>query len=97
MQNENFINQKPVHTILQGILKSIAPDKRGIEDNSKIIFLISSMKTYVLTPHNNRLGETVLMMGHIICFNGKIWIIIPKLFLLPLLIWSTERGSLSLT
>ena len=30
------------------------------------------------------------MMGYKICFNGEIWIIIPKLFLFPLLIWSTE-------
>ena len=29
------------------------------------------------------------MMGHKICFEGEIWIIIPKLSLLPLLIWST--------
>ena len=29
------------------------------------------------------------MMGHKICFYGKIWLIIPKLSLLPLLIWST--------
>ena len=31
----------------------------------------------------------VLMMGYKICFNREIWIIIPKLSLLPLLIWST--------
>ena len=31
----------------------------------------------------------VLRMGHKICFNGEIWLIIPKLSLLPLLIWST--------
>ena len=36
------------------------------EDNSKIIFLISQLKTYVVTPHLNRLGETVLMTSHII-------------------------------
>ena len=30
------------------------------------------------------------MMGHKICLNGKIWKIIPKLSLLPLLIWSTD-------
>ena len=29
------------------------------------------------------------MMGHKICFNGAIWLVIPKLSLLPLLIWST--------
>ena len=30
------------------------------------------------------------MMGHKIRFKGVIWKIIPKLSLLPLLIWSTE-------
>ena len=30
------------------------------------------------------------MIGRIIHFKGKIWIIFPKLSLLPLLIWSTE-------
>ena len=32
------------------------------------------------------------MMGHKICFYGEIWLIIPKLSLLPLLIWSTGEG-----
>ena len=40
-----------------------APDKRGIEDNSKINFSYFSTKTYVMTPHLNRLRETILMMG----------------------------------
>ena len=31
------------------------------------------------------------MMGHNMCFNGKIWIIIPKLPLLPP-IWNTGDG-----
>ena len=48
------------------------------------------MKTYVVTPHYNRLDETVLMMGHKICFYGEIWLIISELSLLPLLIWSTD-------
>ena len=34
--------------------------------------------------------ETVLMMGHKICFYEEIWIIIPKLSHLPLLIWSSD-------
>ena len=46
-------------------------------------------KTYVVTRHQNRLDETVLMMGHNILLNGEIQLIIPKLSLLPLLIWST--------
>ena len=36
------------------------------------------------------------MMGHKICFNGKIWKIIPELYLLPLLIWSTGHGGFML-
>ena len=47
------------------------------------------MKTYVVTPHLNRLDKTVPITGHKICFNGEISLIIPKLSLLPLLIWST--------
>ena len=60
-----------------------------IQDN----FFYFSMKPYVVTPHLNRLGETVHMMGRNIRFKGAIWKIIPKFFLLPLLIWSTEVAS----
>ena len=49
-------------------------------DNSKFFFPISQQK----------LDETVLMMGHKICFYGEIRLIISKSSLLPLLIWSTE-------
>ena len=41
-----------------------------------------------MTPHSNRFNEMVLMMGHKIHFYGEIWLIILKLSLLPLLIWS---------
>ena len=43
------------------------------------------MKTYVVTPHQNRLGETVLMMGCNKWFKEVTWKIIPKLSLLSLL------------
>ena len=33
------------------------------------------------------------MMGHKICFYGKIWITIPKLSLLILVTWSTAETS----
>ena len=36
-----------------------------------------SKKTYVVTPRYNCLHETVLMIGHKIWFNGKLWKIIP--------------------
>ena len=42
-----------------------------------------------MTSHQNRLNETVLMMGPNIRFKGVIWKIIPKLSPLLLLIWST--------
>ena len=63
----------------------------GIEDNSKIVFYCST-KTYVMTPHKNHLDQMVLMMGHKICFYGKISTIIPKLSLLALLIWSSVQA-----
>ena len=73
------------------IRTSRAPDKRVYRGEIKDNFSSFSMKTYVVTPHYNRLDETVLMMSHKICFNGKIsqLTIIPILSLLPLLIWST--------
>ena len=53
------------------------------------------MKTYVVTPHKNRLSETVLMMGHKICFYGEKWLITPKFSLLPLLNWNTDcKGNM---
>ena len=48
------------------------------------------MKTYVVTPHKNRLDETVLMMGHKICFYGEIKLIITKSSQLPRLIWISK-------
>ena len=36
------------------------------------------------------------MMGHKICFYGEVWIVIPKLSLLPLLIWCTGISACSL-
>ena len=73
------------------IRTSRAPDKRVYRGEIKDNFSSFSMKTYVVTSHYNRLDETVLMMSHKICFNGKIsqLTIITILSLLPLLIWST--------
>ena len=65
------------------------------EDNSKIIFLIFQRK-HMLWPLirtvSSRLDETVLMMGHKIRFYEEIWIIIYKLSLLLLLIWSPDHS-----
>ena len=52
---------------------------RGIEDNSKIIFLYFSTKTYVVTDYSLESSQLIPMMGHKVCFYGKIWIIIPDL------------------
>ena len=60
----------------------------GIEDKSKIFFL--------LIYKDICLDEMVLMMGHKICFNTEIWLIIPKLALLPLLIWRAENYCINL-
>ena len=40
----------------------------GTEDNLKNFFLISQRK-HIVTPHLNRLTETVLMVGHKIFFH----------------------------
>ena len=42
---------------------------------------------YFVTPHLNRLGKMILVMGRDMSFKGVIWKIIPKLSLLPILIW----------
>ena len=76
----------------QFLYTSRAPDRGVIEDNSMIIFLISQQK-HMLWP----LNETVLMMGHKICFYGEIWPIILKLSMLPLLIWSTDLYTVQAT
>ena len=60
-----------------------------------LVFLISQWK-HMLWPlfrtvSSNRLDETVLMMGHKICFCREISLIIAKLSLLLLLIGTTER------
>ena len=49
-----------------------------IRDN----FCFFYIKTYVVTPHLNRLNETVQMRGHNICFRSKIRKIIIKYSLL---------------
>ena len=58
---------------------------RVIVINSWIFFSYFSMKTYIVTPYQNRLSETVLMKDHNICLDEEIWKIIPKLSLLPYL------------
>ena len=35
-------------------------------------FLNFQQKTYAVTPHLNGLGETVLLRGHNLCFDGQI-------------------------
>ena len=52
------------------------------------------MKTYIVTPHLNRLGETVLMRGHNIPFCGEKSKIIPKLHLLTFLFGALEHLGL---
>ena len=54
-------------------------------------WVVEYVKTYIVTRHTNRLDEMVLMMGHKICFYGKIQIIILKLSLFSFLIQSTGK------
>ena len=46
-----------------------ALDKREYLVIIRDILCISCIKTYVVTPHLNRLDETVQMRGHNICFR----------------------------
>ena len=83
-----------LHPVLEFYNSRRTQDKRRYWGQFEDIFSYFSMKTYDVTPHQNRLDETVLKMGHKICFYGEIWLIIPKLSLLSLLIWSTESPLL---
>ena len=62
--------------------------------NSKINHFFLFLKSFFLISQQKHvlcyLNGTVLMMGHNICFYGEICLIIPKLSLLCLLIWSTR-------
>ena len=63
-----------------------------LQNNFLVYF---STKTYVVAPQN-RLGETVLMMGHKICYYKEIWLIIKYLcypFLSGTLLFSTSMTS----
>ena len=42
---------------------------------------------YVVTPHLNRLGKTILVMRRDMSYKEVIWKIIPEFSLLPILIW----------
>ena len=46
-----------------------------------------------MTPHQNRLGETVILRGHNICFHREIRKIMCQLSLLPLITLSSEPHS----
>ena len=69
--------------------------RQAILKGYRSFFSYFSMKTYVVTPHLNRLDETVQMMGHKICFCEEMWLIILKLSLLPLFIWNTGSNSVT--
>ena len=84
-----------VSTTLQHLsvsLQSELQTRRGIEDNSKIIFLFLDKNICCLI-------KTALIMGHNICLNGEIWLIIPELCLLSIFIWSivTMQSDVKLT
>ena len=62
-------------------MRTRGPDKRGIKDNSKIIFLISQCK-HVVTPSLEPSQRDGSNDGSQNVFYGEIWLIIPKLSLL---------------
>ena len=80
---------QPLKTHISGQLTELQI-RWVIKDNSKIAFLISKWKQ-VVTNHLNLHDETVLLMGHKICFYGEMGIIIPKWIQLSLLIWSSAQ------
>ena len=53
-----------METSVVSLCKSRLQIKKGNKDNSEIFFSYFSMKTYIVTPHLNRLSETVLLRGH---------------------------------
>ena len=55
-----------------------ALDKMGYLMIIEDIFSHFSSKPYDVTPHLNRLNETVQMRGHNICFYAKLTEIIPN-------------------
>ena len=55
-----------------------------------IIFLISHRNHYVVTPHLNRLTETVQMRGYNICFYVELTKIIPNYHQILSLIQSSD-------
>ena len=58
-------------------LENRALDKRGplMIIEGKLFF---PLKPYVMTPHLNRLNETVQMRGHNICFHSELTKIYPN-------------------
>ena len=63
-----------------------------VSDSGPSCFYSCQNENICCDPSLKPLGKTVLMMGHNICFKGVIWKIIPKLSLLPLLIWTTGNS-----
>ena len=69
------------------------PDKRGSEDNSKIFFLFLN-ENICCDPFLERSQRDGSNDGsQNMLLTVEIWIIIPKLSLIPLLIWSTAANS----
>ena len=66
-----------------------AADKQGVLRIIQRYFFLFLNKNRCCHPSLECLNKTVLMNGQKIRLQGEIWLIIPKLSLLPLLIWST--------
>ena len=73
-------NERPIKKFI--IIEISALDKREY----LIFYSYFSSKPYVVTPHLNRLIETVQMRDHKICFYEELTIIIPNYHqILPLI------------
>ena len=71
----------------------------SVFDDNKIYFFLFLTKTYVVSPHLNRLIKTVQMRGHNICFKAKCTKIISNYHQILPLIWRFElymRKSMAL-
>ena len=72
--------------VYRGRKTTIQPTNLDKREYLMIIFLLCfyfSSKPYVVTPHLNRLAETVQMRGHNICFYAKLTKIIPNYHQIP--------------
>ena len=75
MFDDRIIAPKVINGINRNSLCTRVLDKR---EYLMIFFSYFSSKPYVVTPHLNRLVQTVQMRGHNICSDSALTIVIPN-------------------